>query len=87
MAGVCQRCWLAAPFCICDAVAALGPLRTSKIDVHIAVHYKEYGRSTATAKLLPLLAPASAQLHQYPEAQARPVERTTHSPSISPHPQ
>ncbi|KAL3933217.1 MAG: hypothetical protein SGPRY_000383 [Prymnesium sp.] len=68
--GLCQHCWLRKPFCCCASIRSLGSLRSSKVDVHIAVHYKEYGRATATAKLLPLLAPDVVQLHPYPEVRS-----------------
>lgn len=62
-----QGCWLLPRFCVCATVRAMGPLRTHRLDVLVAVHYKEYGRSTSTAKLLPLLLPGAASLHPYPE--------------------
>ncbi|KAL1504302.1 hypothetical protein AB1Y20_010709 [Prymnesium parvum] len=73
LAGLCGRCWMMAGHCVCSAIRSLGPLHTRKVDVHIAVHYKEYGRATATAKLLPLLAPDAARLHPYPEVPTRRV--------------
>eukprot|EP00965_Chrysotila_dentata_P160365 5294993-Pleurochrysis_carterae.AAC.1 len=56
----CPRCWLCLPFCICSRLRHL-QARTSKVNVQLAVHYKEYGTSSNTAKLLPLLLNAEEQ--------------------------
>ena len=49
----CTRCWLPLDLCLCaDGRIQTGV--TSRVDVVVAMHYKEYGKKKNTAKLLPL---------------------------------
>ena len=52
--GRCAGCWLQQAQCICSRLASL-KVATRRIDVCVAVHYKEWGRPKNTAKLLPLV--------------------------------
>lgn len=50
----CLTCWFPKAHCICARLAKLR-VSTTRVDVLLAVHYKEFGKATNTAKLLPQL--------------------------------
>ena len=69
----CSRCWLPIkPRCLCDNVPSA---TTERIDVAVAMHYKEYGRTKNTAKLIPLALPQSSQLYSHPVETPALLER------------
>ena len=53
--GRCTRCWLQHAQCICSRLAPLAGVATNRVDVALSVHYKEWGCTKNTAKLLPLV--------------------------------
>ena len=53
--GRCSRCWLRHAQCVCSRLAPLAGVATSRVDVALSVHYKEWGCTKNTAKLLPLV--------------------------------
>ena len=50
----CMTCWMTRAHCLCSRLARLR-VRTARVDVLVSVHYKEFGKATNTAKLLPQL--------------------------------
>jgi len=50
----CMACWVTRAHCMCARLRSLR-VTTEKLDVLVAVHYKEYGKASNTAKLLPHL--------------------------------
>ena len=48
----------------------------------VAMHYKEYGRTKNTAKLIPLALPQSSQLYSHPVETPALLERMQDSPSL-----
>jgi DTW domain-containing protein YfiP len=50
----CMACWVTRAHCMCARLRRLR-VSTELVDVLVAVHYKEYGKATNTAKLLPHL--------------------------------
>ena len=54
----CMACWVTRAHCMCARLRCLR-VATEKVDVLVAVHYKEYGKATNTAKLLPHLLAAA----------------------------
>ena len=50
----CMACWVTRAHCMCARLRRLR-VATELVDVLVAVHYKEYGKATNTAKLLPHL--------------------------------
>ena len=54
----CMACWVTRAHCMCARLRRLR-IRTELVDVLVAVHYKEYGKATNTAKLLPHLLTAA----------------------------
>ena len=62
--GRCSRCWLQRTQCLCGQLAPLAGVTTHRVDVALSIHYKEWGCSKNTAKLLPLvLAGCTAAVH------------------------
>ena len=53
--GRCSRCWLRHAQCVCSRLAPLAGVATNRVDVALSVHYKEWGCTKSTAKLLPLV--------------------------------
>ena len=57
-ASRCGVCWLTRAFCICDELAPMRIERpagaSGRVNVLLAIHYKEFGSASNTAKLLPL---------------------------------
>ena len=54
----CMACWVTRAHCMCARLRRLR-VSTELVDVLVAVHYKEYGKATNTAKLLPHLLTAA----------------------------
>jgi DTW domain-containing protein YfiP len=54
----CMACWVTRAHCMCARLRRLR-VTTELVDVLVAVHYKEYGKATNTAKLLPHLLSAA----------------------------
>ena len=54
----CMACWVTRAHCMCARLRRLR-VATELVDVLVAVHYKEYGKATNTAKLLPHLLSAA----------------------------
>ena len=54
----CMACWVTRAHCMCARLRRLR-VATELVDVLVAVHYKEYGKATNTAKLLPHLLTAA----------------------------
>eukprot|EP01039_Chlorochromonas_danica_P002881 gene2880-3146_t len=54
--GKCSHCFLFLPYCLCRATAEIfGPLRQQSLlrtHLHLYMHYKEWGRSSNTGKLM-----------------------------------
>lgn len=77
----CTRCWLPLDLCLCaDGRIQTGV--TSRVDVVVAMHYKEYGKKKNTAKLLPLALPHHAQMVLHPTDTPDLIERMRSSPSL-----
>ena len=53
--GRCSSCWLQHAQCVCSRLAPLAGVATNRVDVALSVHYKEWGCTKNTAKLLPLV--------------------------------
>ena len=50
----CMACWVTRAHCMCERLRELR-IATDRVNVLVAMHYKEYGKATNTAKLLPHL--------------------------------
>ena len=77
----CTRCWLPLDLCLC-ADGRIQTGLTSRIDVVVAMHYKEFGKKKNTAKLLPLALPHHAQMVMHPMGTPALIERMRSSPSL-----
>ena len=76
----CMQCWLPLkPSCLCDNVLSA---TTERIDVAVAMHYKEYGRTKNTAKIIPLTLPQNCQLYSHPIETPALLERMRNGPSL-----
>ena len=77
----CARCWLPLDLCLC-AEGRIQTGATSRVDVVVAMHYKEFGKKKNTAKLLPLALPHDAQMVLHPTDTPALIERMRSSPSL-----
>ena len=74
----CARCWLPLDLCLCGRIQT----GASRVDVVVAMHYKEFGKKKNTAKLLPLALPHDAQMVLHPTDTPALIERMRSSPSL-----
>ena len=61
----CTICWQCV--CICEAVVRLSlGVQLKHFKLTVLMHHKEWGKSTNTAKLLPIICQSNASIHVYP---------------------
>ena len=67
----CSRCWFYKSMCICSRVADLTKdAEPVKTDIALFMHYKEYGKTTNTGKLVQMITGERCAMHVYGTADA-----------------
>ena len=80
--GECTRCWLPLDLCLCGADGRIQAGLTNRVDVVVAMHYKEFGKKKNTARLLPLALPSHAQMVTHPMDTPALLDRMQATPSL-----
>ena len=77
----CASCWQRLAHCICPQLASLAT-RTERVEVIVSQHYKEWGRSSNTARLISQVLPHSSKILVHP-LQDEELDRTLRArPSV-----
>ena len=68
----CQSCWFYKSVCICNKVRDMSKNTDSiQTEINIFMHFKEWGKTTNTGKLIKLIAPQKSSIHIYGTPQAQ----------------
>ena len=60
--GRCCTCFMTLPFCICEKIKAIDSSGMDLPEILIYTHYKEYGKTSNSGKLIPQLLPQNSRI-------------------------